>query len=104
MPDLRFTCDVPNSCPSLPLRDMIAGYLATAEKLDDENVNGEAFNFGGAPMTLKELITAVIRAWNAETGEARTEMLLITGPRVDSVKSLDMFKAKRVLDWQPQMD
>ena len=87
------------------VRDMIAAYLKVAEKLDDENVRGQAFNFGGGtPMTLKELVTEIVRAWNAETGEARDEEPLITGPRVESVKYLDISKAREILGWQPQAD
>ena len=97
--------DGTNILELLHVRDMIAGYLATAEKLDDDNVNGHAFNFGGgAPMTLQDLVIAIIRAWNVETGEARTEMPLITDPKIESVKYLDICKAERVLGWQPKLD
>jgi len=97
--------DGSNILEVLHVRDMIAGYLKVAEKIQDENVRGEAFNFGGGtPMTLKDLVVAIIAAWNAETGEDRTEIPLITGPKIDSVKYLDISKASRVLDWQPQID
>jgi len=97
--------DGSNILELLHVRDMIAGYLATAEKLDDDKVSGEAFNFGGgAPMTLKDLVIEIIRAWNAETGEARVEIPLITGPKIESVKYLDISKAQRVLGWQPELD
>ncbi len=97
--------DGTNILEVLHVRDMIAGYLATAEKLDDEKVRGEAFNFGGGiPMTLQELVTSIVVAWNVETGEDRCEMPLITGPKVESVKYLDISKAERVLGWKPQID
>lgn len=97
--------DGSNILEALHVRDMIGAYLATAERLDDEKVRGEAFNFGGGtPITLKDLVIAIIRAWNAETGEARNEVPLITGPRVDSVKYLDISKAREVLGWKPQID
>lgn len=97
--------DGSNILEVLHVRDMIAGYLATAEKIDHENVRGEAFNFGGGtPMTLQELVSAVVRAWNAETEDAREETPIMTGPRVESVKYLDISKAREVLGWQPQID
>lgn len=97
--------DGSNVLEVLHVRDMIAAYLKVAEKVDDENVRGEAFNFGGgAPMTLRELVTQIIRAWNAETGETRDKEPLIVGPRVDSTKYLDISKAREVLGWQPQID
>ena len=97
--------DGSNILELLHVRDMIEGYLATAEKLDDDNVRGQAFNFGGgAPISLKDLVVAIIQAWNAETGQARVEMPLITGPKIESVKYLDVSKAQKVLGWQPQIN
>lgn len=94
--------DGSNVLELLHVRDMAEGYIAVAQHLDNEAVRGEAFNFGGgAPLTLREAVTAVTRAWNAETGEAIDEEPLVIGPRVESVKYLDISKAKRLLDWQP---
>lgn len=93
--------DGSNVLELLHVRDMAEGYIAVAEHLDDEAVRGEAFNFGGGvPLTLREAVMAVTRAWNQETGQAVDEEPLITGPRVDSVKYLDISKAKRLLNWQ----
>jgi nucleoside-diphosphate-sugar epimerase len=43
----------------------------------------------------------VARAWNEESGEKVDTEPLITGRRVNSVKYLDISKAKRFLGWQP---
>jgi nucleoside-diphosphate-sugar epimerase len=94
--------DGSNVLELLHVRDMASGYLALAENLDRPEVCGEAFNFGGGtPITLKEAVSAVIRAWNEVSGENVDEEPLITGPKVDSVKYLDISKAQRLLGWAP---
>jgi nucleoside-diphosphate-sugar epimerase len=94
--------DGSNVLEALFVRDMCEAYLAVAERLDDDAVSGEAFNFGGgAPLTLRDLVVEITRAWNAVTGQSVPEEPLITGPRVDSVKYLDITKARERLNWQP---
>jgi CDP-glucose 4,6-dehydratase len=95
--------DGTNVLEMLHVRDMSDAYLTIAEKLDQPGVSGEAFNFGGGvPITLRDAVASVTRAWNAETGENRDVNPLITGPRVVSVKYLDITKAKDVLGWEPR--
>jgi CDP-glucose 4,6-dehydratase len=97
--------DGSNVLEVLHVRDMAAAYLAVAENLERENVSGEAFNFGGgAPLTLRALVVEIIRAWNAVTEQSISEEPLITGPHVDSVKYLDITKARAVLGWRPRVD
>jgi nucleoside-diphosphate-sugar epimerase len=94
--------DGSNVLELLHVRDMATGYLALAENVDKSEVCGEAFNFGGGvPITLKDAVTAVIRAWNEVSGESVPEEPLVTGPKVDSVKYLDISKAARLLGWTP---
>jgi CDP-glucose 4,6-dehydratase len=94
--------DGTNVLELLHVRDMAEGYIAVAEHLDDEEVSGQAFNFGsGAPLTLREAVMAVTCAWNEESGQSVDTEPLVTGPRVNSVKFLDISRAKRLLDWQP---
>jgi nucleoside-diphosphate-sugar epimerase len=94
--------DGSNVLEALFVRDMCEAYLAVAERLDDDNVSGEAFNFGGGnPITLKDLVIEIIRAWNIVSGENLPEEPLITGPHVDSVKYLDISKARERLGWHP---
>lgn len=97
--------DGSNVLEVLHVRDMAAAYLAVAENLERENVRGEAFNFGGgAPLTLRELVVEIIRAWNAITHQNVSEEPLITGPHTTSVKYLDTAKARAALGWQPRVD
>ena len=97
--------DGSNVLELLHVRDMAEGYLAAAERLADPGVCGEAFNFGsGAPLSLREAMVELIRAWNAVTGEQVPEEPLITGPRVQSVKYLDITKAGQRLDWRPRTE
>lgn len=95
--------DGSNVLEMLHVRDMARGYLAAAEKLDEANVCGEAFNFGsGQAITLHDGVSQILRAWNAVTNEGVDEEPLITGPRVQSVKYMDIRKAGARLNWQPQ--
>ena len=94
--------DGSNVLEALFVRDMCEAYLSVAERLDDDSISGEAFNFGGGkPMPLRELVVEIVRAWNHESGEKINEEPLITGPRIESVKYLNISKAKERLDWQP---
>lgn len=86
----------------LHARDMAEGYLAAAERAAEPGVCGEAFNFGsGAPLSLREALVELARAWNAATGERVPEEPIITGPPVRSVKYLDITRARERLGWQP---
>lgn len=95
--------DGSNVLELLHVRDMSEGYLAAAERVEQPGVSGEAFNFGsGAPLSLREAVTELTRAWNAVTGERVPEEPVITGPRVRSVKYLDIAKARQRLGWSPR--
>jgi nucleoside-diphosphate-sugar epimerase len=97
--------DGTNVLELLHVRDMAQGYLAAAERLDSAGVCGEAFNFGsGAPLSLRDAITELTRAWNAVAKETVPEEPLISGPQVKSVKYLDIAKARERLDWKPQTE
>jgi nucleoside-diphosphate-sugar epimerase len=86
----------------LHVRDMTEGYLAAAERAGDPGICGEAFNFGsGAPLSLREAMVELTRAWNAVAKAEVLEEPLITGPRVQSVKYLDITKARERLGWRP---
>ncbi|MDQ3815667.1 MAG: GDP-mannose 4,6-dehydratase, partial [Armatimonadota bacterium] len=96
--------DGTNVLEMLHVRDMAEGYIAVAERLDNPAVCGEAFNFGsGAPLTLREVAMAITRAWNEVSNDAVPQEPLITGPRVNTIKYLDITKARRLLNWQPRI-
>ena len=97
--------DGSNVLELLHVRDMAEGYLAAAERLEAPGICGEAFNFGsGAPLSLREAMVELTRAWNAVTGQAVPEEPLITGPQVKSVKYLDIAKAGERLGWRPRTE
>ena len=96
--------DGTNVLEMLHVRDMIAAYLAVAANLDRDEARGEAFNFGGgAPLTLSHVVREAARAWNEVCGTNIEIEPEITGPKVDSVKYLDISKAREVLGWAPQI-
>lgn len=97
--------DGSNVLELLHVRDMTEGYLAAAERVGEPGVCGEAFNFGsGAPISLRDAVSSLTRAWNGVTGESVPEEPLITGPRVKSVKYLDITKARERLEWRPRTE
>ena len=96
--------DGSNVLELLHVRDMAHGYLTVAENLDEDYVSGEAFNFGsGVPITLRDAVIQLTRAWNRASGQNIPEEPLITGPRVGTVKYLDISRAKARLGWEPQI-
>lgn len=97
--------DGTNVLELLHVRDMAEGYIAAAERLDDPEVCGEAFNFGsGEPITLRDAIRALVTAWNTVAGESIPVEPLITGPAVKSSKYLDIRKARERLGWSPRIE
>lgn len=96
--------DGSNVLEMLHVRDMIAAYLAVAENIDRDDVRGEAFNFGGGtPLVLKEVVAATTSAWNRATHQNVPTAPEILGPKVQSVKYLDISKAKARLGWAPRI-
>jgi len=97
--------DGSNILELLHVRDMAEAYLAVAENLHRDEVSGEAFNFGGGvPISLRDVAMQTARAWNAVAPDEQIEVEPeITGPKTDSVKYLDISKAREVLGWTPQI-
>jgi CDP-glucose 4,6-dehydratase len=96
--------DGTNVLEILHVRDMVAAYLAVAAHIKEPEVRGEAFNFGGGtPLTLREVVMTIVRAWNQVTGQDIDEEPVATGPHVPSVKYLDVSKARARLGWGPRI-
>ena len=96
--------DGTNILEMLHVRDMIEAYLAVASGLDRAEVRGQAFNFGGgAPLQLRQIVRETTRAWNQANATNIEIEPEITGPKVDSVKYLDISKAREVLGWAPRI-
>lgn len=86
----------------LMVRDMARAYIAAAQALDSDAVAGEAFNFGsGSPISLRDLTRLISRLYDGREREP-----IFRGPvRAEPlIKSLDISKARRVLNWSPTTD
>ncbi len=86
----------------LHVDDMACAYLAAGENLDDTDVNNTAINFGSAaPRRISSVVRAISHAFDGIErvpifrGEKREQPLR---------KSLDISKARDLLDWQPRID
>jgi len=53
---------------------------------------------------LKDVVEDATKAWNNTTNQNVPTSPQILGPKVQSVKYLDISKAKRVLGWEPKID
>lgn len=96
--------DGTNVLEMLHVRDMIEAYLAVAANIRGARVRGQAFNFGGgAPLELRHVVREAARAWNDVCGTAIPIEPEISGPKVDSVKYLDISRAREVLGWTPRI-
>ena len=84
------------------MKDVARGYLRLAERLEDDRVRGEAFNFSTeTPVTVLELVTLLRRLMNAcdlepdirdcADGEIRSQRLSAA-------------KAREILGWEPRWD
>ena len=96
--------DGTNVLEVLHVRDMIEAYLAVAANIERAEVRGQAFNFGGgAPLQLTYIARETARAWNDVNGTNIEIEPEITGPKIDSVKYLDISRAHEVLGWKPRI-
>lgn len=82
------------------VEDAVAAYLATAEKIGDQRVTGEAFNFSDTwPLTVLEICTATLAA--AERSDLAPVVL---GKASHEIRAqyLDSSKANERLGWSPR--
>ncbi len=80
----------------------VDGYLKLAEKMPDDSLNGEAFNFGfGEPLTVIELVDEILEI----IGKPHLRPVVLNEASNEIVHQyLDCSKAQRLLDWQPTHD
>ena len=81
------------------VKDVVAGYLLLAEKLDDPSVRGGAFNFGhDRPLTVLEVVQEALDA----AGRGDLEPLILNEAKHEiQSQYLDSGKARRILGWEP---
>jgi CDP-glucose 4,6-dehydratase len=77
----------------------VDGYMKLAEKMPDDSVNGQAFNFGyGEPLTVLELVDDILRIM----GKTSLEPLILNEASNEIVNQyLDCSKAQNLLGWTP---
>jgi len=79
------------------IEDGVHAYLHLAEKMDDKNITGEAFNFSNElQITVLELVTKIITLMRIENIEP--EILGIANNEIIH-QSLSAKKAKKILNW-----
>lgn len=78
----------------------VDGYLKLAEKMPDDSINGQAFNFGyGEPLSVIELVDEILTIMDKKSlkpiilNEASNEIIN---------QYLDCSKAQKLLGWQPE--
>ena len=82
------------------VRDAAEAYLLLAERLTDDGVRGEAFNFGTeTPMSVLDMVRTILRMID---GSALEPIVLNQATREIPKQYLDCSKARRVLRWEPR--
>ena len=80
----------------------VDGYLKLAEKMPDDSVIGQAFNFGyGEPLTVLELVEEILKIM----GKSYLEPVILNEASNEIVNQyLECTKAQSLLDWKPMYD
>lgn len=80
--------------------DAVDAYLLMGERAADDNVRGEAFNFGpGEPINVLQIVSAIQKLMNKTHVEPDIQN---TAKAEIRDQYLDSAKAHRVLQWQPK--
>lgn len=86
----------------LHVGDMAMAYLAAGEKLDAPEITGSVINFGSAsPRRIRDVASGVSRAFD---GVDRDPIFRGAKRERPLRKSLDIGRARRLLDWSPRID
>jgi CDP-glucose 4,6-dehydratase len=84
------------------VKDVVRAYMRLAECLDDDRVQGEAFNFSAeTPLTVLELVQAIQRLMNCEHIEPQ---ILDCAEGEIRAQYLSAAKARSILGWEPQFN
>lgn len=84
----------------LYVRDAVGAYMTLAERLDEPEVRGEAFNFGmDNPKSVLEIAQTIIAVSDHPELEP---VVLAEAPNEIQAQYLDSSKARRVLGWAPR--
>ncbi len=83
------------------VQDVVSAYLLLADRAGDEDVRGQAFNFGTeTPVSVLALVQKLV----AVSGRTGVEPLVEgRAPNELQVQFLSIDKARRILGWQPQV-
>lgn len=84
------------------VKDVVGAYLRLAQRLGEDRVAGEAFNFStGQPTTVQEMVTTIQHLMGCEHVEPETE----PWPEGEiRYQHLSARKARTLLDWKPLYD
>ncbi len=84
------------------VEDVARAYMRLAERLDDDRVRGEAFNFSNeVPMTVLEMVTLIRKLMNSMHIEPEIRACAEAEIRA---QHLSAAKAREVLRWEPGFD
>jgi CDP-glucose 4,6-dehydratase len=80
----------------------VEGYLRLAERMPDDSINGQAFNFGyGEPVTVVEMVNEILTVMD----KLSLEPFILNEASNEIVNQyLDCSKAMQVLDWRPRYE
>jgi CDP-glucose 4,6-dehydratase len=78
----------------------VEGYMKLAEKMPDDSINGQAFNFGyGEPLTVVELVDEILTIMDKKS----LEPIVLNEASNEIVNQyLDCSKAQKILGWRPR--
>jgi len=83
------------------IEDAVLAYLLLAEKMDNENIHGQAFNFSNElQKTVKDIVNIIITLMNSDL------VPLILNEAENEIKHqyLSAKKAREILSWEPLFD
>jgi CDP-glucose 4,6-dehydratase len=85
----------------LYIEDAVLAYLLLAEKMDDKNIHGEAFNFSNEiQLTVLELVKKIIKLMKSSL----KPLILNAASHEIRHQYLSSKKAKELLGWKPKFD